>query len=82
MEEHGVAGIEFPIQAWLICHRAFAAMASLEREYASRAEAALASGHALLQVQAAAIRDEQLRRAFLQNVPFHRELLEQTRFGQ
>ncbi len=79
MEERGVDGVEFPVQAWLVCYRAYAANAGEDRSGHERARAALSRGNALLQAQAAAIKDDQLRRAFLDAAPPHRELLEEWR---
>ena len=79
MEERGIDGVEFPVQAWLICYRVYAANAGEDRSGHERARAALSRGNALLQAQAAAIKDDQLRRVFLDAAPPHRELLEEWR---
>jgi tetratricopeptide (TPR) repeat protein len=69
IEAEGVEGIEFPIQVYLICYRVLRAATS-----PSRAQAVLQQGYSLLQRRAAGIQDEGLRRRFLENVPFNREI--------
>jgi class 3 adenylate cyclase/tetratricopeptide (TPR) repeat protein len=77
MANRGETGVESPALAWLICYRAFAADPAAR----ARAADALGRGLALLQRQADAIHDEALRRAFLEAVPFNRELVELSDAG-
>jgi hypothetical protein len=56
-------------RSYLVCYRV------LRANDDPRAEMALATAHRLLQVRAAKIADERLRRSFLENVPDHREIV-------
>lgn len=70
IEIRGVEGIEFPVQVYLICYRVLRAATS-----PSRAQTVLRQGYSLLQQRAGAIQDDHLRRQFLENVPFNREII-------
>lgn len=67
--EHGIEGCEFPIWVYLTCFRVLHMVGNYER-----ADQALRNGIELLQQRAKKIQDEILRRQFLENVPFNREL--------
>jgi len=42
-----------------------------------RAREVLTNAHAMLQERASKINDQELRRSYLENVPYHREILEE-----
>jgi tetratricopeptide (TPR) repeat protein len=71
---HGADGIEFPVLVYLTCGRAF-----LAAGLAELGGQALRDGYKLLMARAEHIQDEALRRQFLENVPFNRELLQTCR---
>jgi tetratricopeptide (TPR) repeat protein len=75
LASHGVAGIEFPGQVYLSCYRVLAHLAQAQPAYQPRALQTLAAGHAFLQERAQRIQDTTLRQSFLQNLPFHRDLM-------
>ena len=74
LEHYGAAGIEFPGQVYLTCYRILTDLAQSHPQYHSRAQQALADGHAFLQERAARIQDATIRQSFLQNIPFHCDL--------
>ncbi|MGB0386976.1 MAG: tetratricopeptide repeat protein [Ardenticatenaceae bacterium] len=77
IEINGVEGIEYPLQVYLTCYQVLQASADDETEVgqlAARAETILVTAHTLLQEQAAKIKDEALRRKFLENVSFNRQI--------
>ncbi len=76
IETNEVGGIEYPVQVYLICYRILRAVSPSTPETDEQAQRVLAAGHTLLQKRAANIKDEALRRKFLENVPYNRELLE------
>ncbi|MCP4527659.1 MAG: tetratricopeptide repeat protein, partial [Aestuariibacter sp.] len=62
-------GTEQPLRIYLTCYQVLQASGD------SRAAGVLQSAHAALQEQAARIPDEDTRRSFLENVPWHREIV-------
>ncbi|MCO6450960.1 MAG: tetratricopeptide repeat protein [Caldilineales bacterium] len=74
LQTNGVEGVEFPVQAYLICYRILAGRND-QKENQRRAHEALAVGYALIQERVAHIERADERRAFLEDVPAHRELL-------
>ena len=72
IESNDVEGIEYPLQVYLTCYQVL--QATLDGALA-RADTILLTAHTMLQEQAAKIKDEALRRQFLQNVPFNREIM-------
>jgi tetratricopeptide (TPR) repeat protein len=64
-----LSGTDEPLRIGLVCHQVLAAAGD------SRAEAVLATACTELQSRAASISDPSLRRTFLEQVPWHRELL-------
>jgi tetratricopeptide (TPR) repeat protein len=75
MEQSGTEQVEYPIQAYAICYQVWEATAVEQPTDQARARAALEAGFQLLQQRAARIQDAAMRHAFLNNVPFNRELL-------
>jgi tetratricopeptide (TPR) repeat protein len=73
--QHGHDRVEYPIQAYAICYQVLEATAAEHPADRARARAALEAGILLLEQRAAHIEDDSVRRAFLGNVPFNRELL-------
>ncbi|MCE7982281.1 MAG: hypothetical protein DYG89_13885 [Caldilinea sp. CFX5] len=69
IDNHGIEGIEFPIQLYLTCFEILQATGD-----ATQASPVLAAGYQLLQERAAKLQDQQLRQRFLQVVPFNRQL--------
>jgi hypothetical protein len=74
IKENGTDGLEFPVQLYLICYRVLRAVAEKASQYQTTAWSALTTGYALLQERAGRIQDEQLRRQYLENVPFNRDI--------
>ncbi len=68
IETHGLSGMESPAQVFLACFQA------LEDGDPQRATQALDQGRRHLMQLAGAINDPQLSRAFLEDIPTHREL--------
>lgn len=75
LANHGVAGIEFPGQVYLSCYRILNHLAQAQPAYQPRALEILAAGYTFLQERAQRIQDPTLRQSFLQNLPFHRDLM-------
>jgi DNA-binding SARP family transcriptional activator/predicted ATPase/Tfp pilus assembly protein PilF len=65
-------GTDEPLRVYLTCYRVLVASQDL------RAQGILSAAHRLLQERAAKIGDEDLRRSYLENVPAHREILNQV----
>ncbi|CAN5776100.1 adenylate/guanylate cyclase domain-containing protein [soil metagenome] len=74
LEVNGNDGIEFPILVYLVCYYVFNAAAQSEPALMQRATGLLHDGYALLQQRAAKIQDVALRRKFLENVWFNRDI--------
>jgi tetratricopeptide (TPR) repeat protein len=74
VETGGASSVENRPQLYLGCYRLLRASADGPHS-AARAQALLATAHAELQAQAARIKDEALRRRYLENVPLHREIV-------
>jgi tetratricopeptide (TPR) repeat protein len=70
LEEHGVQGILHPLQVYLTVGDVWQANGRQ-----AEAGAILTRAYELLQEQAARFTNEEIRRAFLENVPLHREVL-------
>lgn len=68
--------LEFPVQLYLICYRILLAADNNPNNPPQQwsAQTVLATGYALLQERVARIQEETLRRQFLDNVPFNREI--------
>jgi hypothetical protein len=63
LETNGVAGIEHPLEVYLMCYWVLQA-----NQQDPRTDDILRTGYQLLQERAANIRDEALRHSFLENV--------------
>ena len=74
IESHGETGIESPTQAYLLCYRALSAAAGNDQVALAQAREVLRRGQAYLESQAAGIQDPALRRSYLANIPFNRDL--------
>lgn len=71
LEQGGSLGAtDEPLRVYLTCYQV------LKSSQDPRADRILETSFALLQEQAAKIKDDSLRRVFLENVPYHREILE------
>jgi predicted ATPase/class 3 adenylate cyclase len=70
LEEHGVQGVIHPLQVYLTIGDVWQANGRQ-----AEAGAILTQAYELLQEQAARFTNEEIRRAFLENVPLHREVL-------
>jgi predicted ATPase/class 3 adenylate cyclase len=62
-------GAEEPLRVWLTCYRV------LQADDDSRARSILDNAYQLLQERANRIHDDHLRRKFLDNIPYHREVV-------
>lgn len=71
VEANGVDGIEYPLRVYMSCADVLQAVGQ-----SRRSQETVATAYALLQEQSARIRDEAARRAFLENIPLHRQLCE------
>ena len=69
LEACGPDGLEFPVWVYLTCYRA------LRDVMPEKARQALEMGFAILRKSANSIQEEALRKGFLENVPWNRELL-------
>jgi DNA-binding SARP family transcriptional activator/predicted ATPase len=69
LEQTAPPGLEEPALAYLTCYRALIAWGD------ARADAVLATGHALLQERAGQFGDDERRARFLDALPAHRDLL-------
>jgi hypothetical protein len=76
LADHGPAGVEYPIQVYLVCQQVLDALAARQPAVQQAADAALQAGHALLVEHCNNIRDEELRRQFISNLPFNQALHE------
>ena len=74
MTSHGETGIEYPTQVYLIFYRVLRAAAGSDQAALSQAREVLRRGQAYLEAQAAGILDPALRRSYLENIPFNRDL--------
>ena len=70
IEANGADGLELPVQTYLICYDILRRAAPNDKQ----ARQVLQQGHALLQQRADRINDAELRRQFLEQVPFNRQL--------
>lgn len=75
--QHGITGLELSLLVYLTAYQVLDAAG-----YVERAGAVLTEAHDLLMERAAKIRDEKLRRSFLENVAAHREILAAYRESQ
>jgi adenylate cyclase len=71
LESHTLEGTEEPLRIYLTCYRVLTA------NHDPRAADLLKTAHCLLQERAARIVDEELRRSYLENVPAHREIVQE-----
>ena len=71
LESHTLEGTEEPVRVYLTCYRVLTANQDL------RAGELLDTAHRLLQERAAKIGDEEMRRSYLENVPAHREIVQE-----
>jgi class 3 adenylate cyclase/predicted ATPase len=69
LKEHGGAGLEFPVWAYLTCAQVFQAAGQ-----PGQFDAVLTAGHRELMDRAEKISDAEWRRSFLENVPEHRQI--------
>jgi len=74
LESSGQHGVEYPVQLYLIAYQVLQERAQRMPEYEKEALRVLDKGHTLLQDRAAGIQDVDIRRQFLENVPFNRAL--------
>jgi hypothetical protein len=71
LETHpSLYGVREPLWVYLTCYRALQASGD------PRARQVLTAAHTMLQERAATIDDEATRRSYLENVPYHREIVE------
>lgn len=73
LRARGADGIEFPILVYLICYQTLSAVKPVPTAFVPAT--VLQDGYRLLQERATKIQDATLRRQFLENVWFNRELL-------
>jgi len=69
-------GTEEPFRVYLTCYQV------LQANQDPRAREILTTAHTLLQEQAARITDEETRRSFLENLPYHREIVREFAKGE
>jgi hypothetical protein len=74
LEDNPAAGVESPVQVYLICYRVLLSLTTLQDELAWSPEKVLDLGHALLVERADQIQDEGLRQQFMANITPNREL--------
>ncbi|MEZ4867561.1 MAG: tetratricopeptide repeat protein [Caldilineaceae bacterium] len=74
LQSNGVAGVEFPVQVYLICYQVLAA-AQAEPNVSGLANVALHAAYQLVEERAARLTDPRLRQMFLANVPFNRTVV-------
>ncbi|NKQ37530.1 MAG: tetratricopeptide repeat protein, partial [Chloroflexi bacterium] len=70
LEEHGVDGVEYPLQVYLICANILTIANKKDK-----ANQVLATAYQFLQKRASHISDTQARQSFLQNVPLHQKIV-------
>ena len=70
IDANGTNGLELPVQTYLICYDILRRAAPADAEAARRV---LEQGHVLLQQRANQINDADLRRQFLEQVPYNRQ---------
>jgi len=75
IERHGITGIEFPGQVYLVCWQVLQTLAAGQRIAEMQADAVLAAGYQCLKERAERVEDAQFRRTLMQNIPFHREIV-------
>jgi class 3 adenylate cyclase/tetratricopeptide (TPR) repeat protein len=73
IEDHGLEGIEYPLQVYLTCYHVLAGTG--DAEAAGRAESILSEAHGILLKRAAGISDATLRLSFLENVAVNAEIM-------
>lgn len=69
LQQHGPAGMEFPIWAYLTCARVFQAVGEKDAS-----QSALEVGYRELHARAGKISDPGWRKSFLENIPEHKEI--------
>jgi tetratricopeptide (TPR) repeat protein len=71
LEKHGVAGMEFPISAYVICAEVFDALGE-----GKKSGKAVEAGYRELKARADKIGDTEWRKRYMENVPEHRAIRE------
>jgi hypothetical protein len=71
LEDNTLDGTEEPLRIYLTCYRALLAVGD------PHARSILDVAHRSLQEQAVKISDEEMRRWFLENVPYYREIVDE-----
>jgi len=75
IERHGLTGVEFPGQVYLVCWQVLQTLAAGQRVAELQANAVLATGYRYLSERAERVEDVQFRHTLIQNIPFHREIV-------
>ncbi len=75
IDANGLEGIEYPLQVYLTCYRILKGTADEDPVALERARVVLSTAHSALMERADGIRDEALRRKFLENVKSNREII-------
>jgi tetratricopeptide (TPR) repeat protein len=75
MAANGTDGIELPVLVYLLGYRVLETAVAHHAATSAEAQSVLDAGYALLQERAHRIQDSTLRRQFLENVPYHWELV-------
>ncbi len=76
IDEHSVAGIEFPLQVYLICYQVISAATDSELHHYREVDSILQDAYILLREGLDKISDEKYRSSYLNNIPFNRRLNE------
>ena len=76
ISSNGTDGIELPIQVYLICYEVMAEAGKNDEQAAILAQEILKAGFSLLQKRANHIQDRDMRRWFLEHVPYNRAIQE------
>lgn len=76
IDENSTNGIELPVLIYLICFEVLEKASKDQRIKADKVQSVLKSGYVLMQDHANQIKDPQLRKHFIENVPYNRLLQE------
>jgi tetratricopeptide (TPR) repeat protein len=74
IETNGTEGIELPVLVYLICYQVADAVANGDPRRKIDAQTILNAGHLLLEQHALRIQEPDVRRQFMENVPYNRKL--------
>jgi predicted ATPase/class 3 adenylate cyclase len=74
IDSNGTDGIELPVQVYSVCYEVLSEAAKTDEQITSQSQETLIAGNALIKIRAEQLQDHDMRRRFLENIPFNRAL--------